>query len=106
MITKTRERHVFKSDKNRKSFQRWSDHRINQLSAATSLMLAISAAALGYLIVQFTDENIPIKSISTWPFAVGFVAFAVSAGVGILVVFNRLDSFRETCDIIKERDRR
>ncbi|PYK14325.1 MAG: hypothetical protein DME55_15380, partial [Verrucomicrobia bacterium] len=67
-MTKTRERHVFKSDKNRKSFQRWCDHRINQLTAATSLMFAISSAALGYMVAQFTNERIPIERIATWPF--------------------------------------
>jgi len=34
------------------------------------------------------------------------VTFGISAASGILVVFNRLDSFRETCDIIKQRDSR
>jgi hypothetical protein len=100
------ERHVFKSDKNRKSFQRWSDHRINQMTAATSLMFAISSAALGYAISVLSHEKTPVDKIATWPFVLAAAAFAISFVCGILVVFNRLDAFRETCEIIKLRDKR
>jgi len=99
-------RYTFKCDKNRKSFQRWSDHRINQLTAATSLMFAISSAALGYMLTVFSDEKVPIEKIATWPFMLGVVAFLISFVCGILVVFNRLDAFRETCEVIKARDQR
>jgi hypothetical protein len=100
------ERHIFKSDKNRDSFQKWSAHRINQVTAATSLMFVIASAALGYMISQLIDTKIPIQNIATWPFAIGIVAFTVSTISGVVVVFNRLDSFRETCEIIKERDKK
>ena len=99
-----RERHIFKSDKNRKSFQRWSDHRINQLTAATSLMFAISSAALGYMLSVFSDEEIPIDKVATWRFALAVLAFLISFICGILLVFNRLKAFRQTCEIIKLRD--
>jgi hypothetical protein len=101
---KKTERHIFKSDKNRDSFQKWSAHRINQVTAATSLMFAIASAALGYMMSQLIDTRVPIQNIATWPFAIGIVAFTVSTISGIVVVFNRLDSFRETCEIIKQRD--
>jgi hypothetical protein len=101
-----KKRHIFKCDKNRKSFQRWSDHRIHQLTAATSLMFAISSAALGYMLAVFSDEKIPIEKIATCPFVLGIGAFLISFVCGILVIFNRLDAFRETCAVIKARDQR
>jgi len=104
-MTKIRERHIFKSDKNRKSFQRWSDHRINQLTAATSLIFAISSAALGYMLSVFSDEEIPIDKLATWRFALAVVAFFISFACGVMLVFNRLKAFRQTCEIIKLRDK-
>jgi VIT1/CCC1 family predicted Fe2+/Mn2+ transporter len=99
-----KKRYIFKTDKNRESFQRWSDHRIEQLTAAISLMFAISSAALGYTLTLFSDDKTSIEKIATWPFVLLILAFLVSFIFGILVVFNRLRSFRETCEIIKLRD--
>lgn len=100
-----KQRHIFKSDKNRESFQRWSDHRIEQLTVATSLMFAISSAALGYMLALLSDDKTPTDKIATWPFVLVVVAFLVSFIFGILVVFNRFVSFRQTCEIIKLRDK-
>ena len=69
-------------------------------------MFVIASAALGYMISQLIDSKIPIENIATWPFAIGIVAFTVSTISGVVVVFNRLDSFRETCEIIKKRDKK
>jgi len=99
-------RHIFKSDRNRESFQRWSDHRINQLTAATSLMFAISSAALGYMLAILSDDKVRIEKVSKWPFILGVIAFLVSFTCGIVVVFNRLRAFRKTCNIILLRDQR
>jgi hypothetical protein len=68
-------------------------------------MFAISSAALGYMLAIFSNEKIPVEKVATFPFVFGAAAFAISLLCGILLVFNRLDAFRETCEIIKLRDK-
>jgi hypothetical protein len=76
------------------------------MTATTSLIFAISSAALGYMLAIFSDEKTPVEKIATWPFVLGVAAFSLSFACGILVVFNRLDAFRGTCEAIKLRDKR
>ena len=103
-MTKTNKRYKFKDPKNRESFQRWSDYRIAQLTTIISVMFAISSAALGYALTVISDDKIPINKIATWPFLLLIIMFLVSFIFGIIVVFNRLISFRQTIKIIKLRD--
>lgn len=98
-------RYSFKKEKNRESFVRWTGHRIQQMTTAIALMFAISSAALGYALNSISDRTIPVERIAAWPFVLAIIGFLLSFISGVRVVFNRFISFRETCEIIKLRDR-
>src|SRR5665213_3159805 len=96
-----RARHVFKSDKNRESFREWTAHRIEQMSAATSVIFVVSSAALGYALTLVSDDHVGPAKLGNLPFVFSVIAFLISFAAGIWVVYNRLISFRQTCEIIK-----
>ena len=104
MADMTRQR--FKSDKNREAFNRWRDHAIEQITSASSMMFGLASAGLAYSLTMLSLEKSQIiqRHLSTFRFFTW--AFAISFIAAFLLVFNRLEGFRKTAEIVRARDAR
>lgn len=85
----------------REAFVRSQGATREQFTIATSVLLGIAVAALGYLSTALLDEKVLQVSRTQ----LGSVAcFSVSAGAGLLLVISRLLDFRSTTQLVKRRD--
>jgi hypothetical protein len=91
------------------SFIRWQAYSIAQLTIATNLVLTLSLAVLGYLLILMLqpDENLHPGSVFA---RLGLVAStllsAVAVALGIWLVLNRMRSFRSTAQAARLREKR
>jgi hypothetical protein len=103
MATKAKKRQFY-CEQNRQAFNRWRDHTMKQMTAASTVFFGLSSAGLGYVLALLNDNTKPLAAAYSLPFRVFAWAFAVSFIAGIFLVINRLEDFRRTADIVKNRD--
>jgi hypothetical protein len=84
----------------REAFVRWQRATIEQFTIATSVLLGIAVAALGYMSTELLDEK--VMQVSRTQLA-SVACFSVSAGAGLLLVISRLLDFRSTTQLVKKR---
>lgn len=89
-----------KLDDTRDTFVRWQGISREQLTVASSLILGLAIAALGYQSVAVLDEK--VAHVSRMQFG-SLTCLAVSSVAGILLVINRLMDFRLTTQLAKLR---
>src|SRR5438270_1587073 len=94
----------FYCEKNRHAFNRWRDHAIKQMTAASAVIFGLSSAGLGYVLALLNDTAKRLDLAHNVFFEVFVAALTVSFIAGIVLVINRLDDFRKTSNIVKKRD--
>lgn len=94
----------FFCEKNRQAFNRWRDHTIKQMTAASVVLFGLSSAGLGYVLALLNDHGKEFDTTHSLSFRIFAVAFAFSFVAGIFLVINRLEDFRKTAKIVKDRD--
>lgn len=85
------------------SFQRWQTITITQLGYATNLLLAFSAASLGFVLSLFKDQQFTSDVWRQRFLLSAIVASLVSTALGLWCVVNRLRDFRKTATIARDR---
>lgn len=85
------------------SFIRWQNLRITQLSFANNLFIGLAIGLIAYLLNMIKDYNQPLNQLEKFFFWVGGILLLISIGFGIYVVINRLEDFRITTKIARER---
>jgi hypothetical protein len=103
MATNTKKRQFY-CEKNRQAFNRWRDHTIKQITAASAVLFGLSSAGLGYVLALLNDHGKQLDVAHSVSFGIFAAAFAISFVAGIFLVINRLDDFRKTAKIVKDRD--
>lgn len=86
------------------SFVRWQNIRITQLGFANNLLIALGVTLIGFTLdfIQ-TDQQILIFT-QKFLFWVGISSSIVSIGLGLFVVINRLEDFKLTAQIARNRE--
>src|ERR1017187_8550168 len=86
------------------SFVRWQGIAIQQLGYAVGLILGFAGASLGFALSVVKDKE---YCPECWgkAFMLAAVAFLlVSLGLGLWCVINRLNDFRKTKGIVRDRE--
>ena len=89
------------------SFIRWQAYCIAQLTTATNLVLTLSLAVLGFLLILMVkpDEYLQPNSM---PARLGLVVSTISIGLsvafGVWLSLNRMASFRATAQVARMRE--
>lgn len=90
--------------KNRESSIRWQGRTIEQFGYAINLILGLTIAAIGYELSLVLNEKFSGSGWQNCLFGISIVALALSAGVGLLGVVNRLRDFRATTETARKRE--
>jgi ABC-type multidrug transport system fused ATPase/permease subunit len=94
----------FKSDKNREAFARWRQLAIDQMTSASTMMFGLVSAGIAYAVALLSSDKSIVTAANAFTFKLFTWSFVISFVAAILLVFNRLQSFRNTAQIIKLRD--
>ena len=94
----------FYDDSNRQAFVRWRENTMKQMTAASSVLFAVSSAGMGYVLALLADEAKQPNIAGRLSFTVFAVSLALSFVAGVFLVINRLEDFRRTSNIVKLRD--
>lgn len=94
----------FKNDKNRDAFNHWRDHAIAQMTAASTMMFGLASAGLAYTLSQLAPAKSALFKSNELLFDLFTWAFAVSFAAAVILVINRLESFRKTANVVRLRD--
>jgi hypothetical protein len=86
------------------SFRRWQAKSIDQKQSASSLLLGLSGAALGFSVSLLPSEPTYIGSVASVLFHANAVAYLVSIGCGIAFSVNRVRDFDLTAQIARIRE--
>jgi hypothetical protein len=86
------------------NYIRWQNIRINQLGFANNLIIALATALIGYILNFLQLENTDLNIVQKVLFWIGSGLIIISIGLGIFVVINRLEDFRLTAQIAKNKD--
>ena len=85
------------------TYGKWENHRIAQLSFINNLVIGLSVAIIGYVFDFIKPSNIIFNSTQKFLFWVGVLLILISVLVGIFVTINRLNDFRLTAKIARNR---
>lgn len=96
----------FKCPQKREAFERWHDHQIEQLGAASNTLFVLASAAFGYSLTLLSDSNKFLVHNHPVCFCLYTSAFAVSFMLGLISIGNRLEDFYRTKQRHKLRDMR
>jgi hypothetical protein len=88
------------------NLRRYEALRREQLGAAISLILGLSAAAVGFCISRVVDKDARFSGPGTTCFLIAIGLFIVAVGLGIGATFTRLCDFRLTARKIRRKLRR
>jgi len=87
------------------SFIRWQHYRIEQFSVVTNLLLGLGTGVLALEIPVGLGDKPPIG----WPaalLAASASSLFLSVAVGLVLAWNRLEAFRLTAQLARERERK
>ncbi|WP_340158744.1 hypothetical protein [uncultured Maribacter sp.] len=87
------------------TYNKWENHRITQLSFINNLVIVLSVALIGYVFDFIKPSNIILNCTQKFFFWVGLLLIIVSVFVGILTAINRLEDFRLTAKIARNREK-
>lgn len=88
------------------NLRRYEALRREQLGAAISLILGLSAAGVGFCISRVVDKDARFSAPGRGYFLIAIIAFAVAVTLGIGATFTRLCDFRLTARKIRRKLRR
>ncbi len=88
----------------KESYIRWQNIRITQFGFANNLIIGLSIAQVGYIVNFIQSDNLVLNCFQKILFWFGGGLSLVSIALGIFVVFNRLEDFRLTAKIAKNRE--
>lgn len=86
------------------SFVRWQSTTIGQLTYAINLVLGFAVAALGFQVALLHSERFALTGWRSCVFGLSLLSLAGSIALGLLVVVNRLRSFRATAAAARARE--
>jgi hypothetical protein len=89
---------------NRESSIRWQGRTIEQFGYAINLILGLAIAAIGFELSLVLSEKFSGSGWQNCVFGSSILALALSAGVGLLGVVNRLRDFRATTATARKRE--
>jgi hypothetical protein len=87
------------------SFVRWQTITVGQLTYAINLILGFSVAILGFQVTLLLSSNFTLVSWQKCAFGLSLLLLATSVFFGIMVVINRLRSFRATMRAARAREK-
>ena len=87
------------------SFVRWQAITVGQLTYAINLILGFSVAILGFQVTLLLSSNFILVSWQKCAFGLSLLLLATSVFFGIMVVINRLRSFRATMRAARAREK-
>lgn len=87
------------------SFVRWQAVTVAQLTYAINLLLTFAFATLGYQITLLKNDNFRLSTICQKSFfSLSLLCLSASIAFGLMVVVNRLRSFRATMKAARARE--
>jgi hypothetical protein len=86
------------------SFVRWQSVTVAQLTYAVNLVLTFAVATLGFQIALLVGEKFTLASSQKCVFNLSLLVLGLSVLFGLLVVVNRLRSFRATMRAARARE--
>jgi hypothetical protein len=89
----------------RGSFVRWQAITIGQLTYAINLVMGLSVATLGFQVALLLGDNFTPTGLQKCAFVLSLFALMISVVFGVVVVINRLRSFRETMRTARAREK-
>ena len=87
------------------TYSKWENHRIVQLSFINNLIIGLSIALIGYVFNFIEPSNIIFNCTQKFFFWVGILLNIISVAIGIFVAINRLEDFRLTAKIARNREK-
>jgi hypothetical protein len=87
------------------SFVRWQSTTIAQLGNAVALILSLAGASIAFALALVRD-----REYHPGPWGKGFIVasgifLVVSLGLGLWFVINRVRDFRQTTEIVRDREK-
>src|ERR1039457_4134144 len=86
------------------SFRRWQDHTIEQLGTTSNLIIGLAGGLLALSITILREDKPQISSCDAILLYVYSSALVLSVVAGLLVAVNRLEDFRLTAQIARNRE--
>lgn len=86
------------------TYDKWENHRIAQLSFINNLVVGLSLALTGYVFNFIKPSRIIFNSTQKFLFWIGVLLIVVSIVVGVFIAINRLEDFRLTAKIARNRE--
>ena len=87
------------------TYGKWENHRISQLSFINNLVIGLSVALIGYVFDFIKPLNIIFNYVQKFFFWIGVLLIIASIIIGFLVAINRLEDFRLTAKIARNREK-
>ena len=87
------------------TYSKWENHRIVQLSFINNLIIGLSIALIGYVFDFIEPSNIIFNCTQKFFFWIGVLLNIISVAIGIFVAINRLEDFRLTAKIARNREK-
>jgi hypothetical protein len=88
----------------KESFVRWQAITIEQLGYAINLFLTFATASLAFSLVEFKGQAGSCFGFGKCLLFSAIIFFLFSIGIGAWCVINRLQDFRKTKDIARDRE--
>jgi len=90
--------------KNRESSIRWQGRAVEQLGYALNLILGLSVAALGFELSLLLGDEFERVNWQNCLLVISILSLLLSVAVGLWCVVNRLQDFRATAEIARNRE--
>ena len=87
------------------TYGKWENHRIAQLSFINNLIIGLSVALIGYVFEFIQPSTIVFNCIQKFFFWIGTLLSILSIAIGLFVAINRLEDFRLTAKIARDREK-
>jgi len=87
------------------SYLRWQKIRITQLGYTNNLIIALAIGLLAFIVSYIQTEGLELSYLQKYFFWSGTGLSISSIGLGIYVVVNRLEDFRLTAQIARNREK-
>ncbi|GGH18134.1 hypothetical protein FAZ19_11910 [Sphingobacterium alkalisoli] len=87
------------------SFIRWQGRAIEELGKTVNLLLALCLATIGFVVSKFLEKDFSFNSCIGKVFIlIGSLALLFDTIILLLVMLNRLNSFKSTAQIARQRE--
>lgn len=95
------------SNSSNASFVRWQGRSLEELGRAINLLLSLSLAISGFVIVKLLDSDFKceLNTLQTILLLGGLVFTLITIVILLLLIYNRLLSFRKTTQIARKREK-